>query len=309
MASLKEIKSRIASVKNTLKITSAMKLVASAKLHKVQSVIGNKLPYEQMLHSILSGILQDDDFQKAMHEELGLKGNSLISLQDVSRDAIPRKENASRVAVVAFSSNSSLIGSFNANVIKCFDETMDLLKMNGYGMKDIDIYIAGRKLADSAGKKGLQIYKAMPELADRPDYKMASDLADELADRFASGEISHVILVYNHFSSMSSQPSVRENYLPIALQDYNEGDIPDDFIIEPDPLELVRNLLPLVLSLKIYTVSLDASAAEHSARTVAMQIATDNARNLLSELTLAYNKGRQQEITSEILDLVGGSLA
>ena len=105
---------------------------------------------------------------------------------------------------------------------------------------------------------------------------------------------------------MSSQPSVRENYLPLALGDYNETADPVDYIIEPDPLELVRELLPLVLNLKIYTVALDASAAEHAARTVAMQVASDNAKDLISELTLAYNKGRQQEITAEILDLAGG---
>ena len=105
---------------------------------------------------------------------------------------------------------------------------------------------------------------------------------------------------------MSSQPSVRENYLPLALGDYNEAEMPVDYIIEPDPLELVRELLPLVLNLKIYTVALDASAAEHAARTVAMQVASDNAKDLISELTLAYNKGRQQEITAEILDLAGG---
>ena len=105
---------------------------------------------------------------------------------------------------------------------------------------------------------------------------------------------------------MSSQPSVRENYLPLALEDYNETEEPVDYIIEPDPLELVRELLPLVLNLKIYTVALDASAAEHAARTVAMQVASDNAKDLISELTLAYNKGRQQEITAEILDLAGG---
>ena len=308
MASLKEIKGRIASVKNTLKITSAMKMVASAKLHKVQNAIGNKLPYERKLRGMLSGMLQDDDLQKALRDELGLGdgGGSLVSLQDLPKDTLPVKDQVSRVAVVVFSSNSSLIGAFNANVIKKFCETMRLLSVNGYCRNDIDIYTVGKKVADVVRREGYTSYMDMPDLSDKPDYAKASGLAAELVDRFASGEVGQVILIYNHFASMSSQPSVRENYLPMALQEDGGPAIPVDYILEPDPLELVRNLLPLVLNLKIYTVALDASAAEHAARTVAMQVASDNAKDLITELTLAYNKGRQQAITAELLDLVGG---
>ena len=121
-----------------------------------------------------------------------------------------------------------------------------------------------------------------------------------------------MVLVYSHFASPASQPVVRENYLPLPLHDFDKGDKYDqsiDYILEPDPLSLVKHLLPLVLLLKIYTVLLDANAAEHAARTLAMQIASDNAQDLIGELTLAYNKGRQQEITAEILDLVGGTMA
>ncbi len=308
MASLKEIKSRIASVKNTLKITSAMKMVASAKLHKAQSAIGNKLPYEQKLHKMLSGMLQDDDLQKSLQKELGFGngGKSPVSLQDTSLDAVPVKEDTPRVALVVFSSNSSLIGAFNANVIKKFDQTMHLLFEGGYSVEDVDIYTVGRKVAEAVRREGYESYKDLPDLSDKPDYAKASDLASELVSRFAAGEVGQVILVYNHFASMSSQPSVRENYLPLAMQDFNESPEPVDYILEPDPLELVRDLLPLVLNMKIYTVALDASAAEHAARTVAMQVASDNAQGLIAELTLAYNKGRQQAITAEILDLVGG---
>ena len=308
MASLKEIKNRIASVKSTLKITSAMKMVASAKLHKAQTAIGNKIPYEQNLHRMLSGVLQTGGLQKALGQELGFGegGRSPIELQDVAIDSLPSKASVSRVAVVVFSSNSSLIGAFNANVIKKFEEAMRLLAAGGYSKKDMDIYTVGRKITEAVRRNGYEPFRDMPELSDKPDYTKASDLASELVDRFISGEIGQVILIYNHFSSMSSQPSVRENYLPMALRDYNESSEPVDYILEPDPLSLVKELLPLVLNLKIYTVALDASAAEHAARTLAMQIASDNAKDLIAELTLAYNKGRQQEITAEILDLVGG---
>ena len=313
MSSLKEIKSRIASVKNTLKITSAMKMVASAKLHKAQVAIGGKLPYEQKLHHILSGLLQDDDLHKAMHEELGFgnpDGHSAIALQDVGLDQIPTKDVYPRIAVVALSSNSALCGAFNANVIKKYQETISILEGQGYEPSDIDVYVIGRKIADAVRKSGYAIKADLSELADKPSYDAAADLANDLVDSFTSGEVAQVVLVYSHFASPASQPVIRENYLPLPLHDYDEGaEEPIDYLLEPDPLTLVKHLLPQVLLLKLYTVLLDANAAEHAARTLAMQVASDNAQDLIAELTLAYNKGRQQEITAEILDLVSSTLA
>ena len=313
MSSLKEIKSRIASVKNTLKITSAMKMVASAKLHKAQVAIGGKLPYEQKLHHILSGLLQDDDLHKAMHEELGFgnpDGHSAIALQDVGLDQIPTKDVYPRIAVVALSSNSALCGAFNANVIKKYQETISILEGQGYEPSDIDVYVIGRKVADAVRKSGYAIKADLSELADKPSYDAAADLANDLVDSFTSGEVAQVVLVYSHFASPASQPVVRENYLPLPLHDYDEGaEEPIDYLLEPDPLTLVKHLLPQVLLLKLYTVLLDANAAEHAARTLAMQVASDNAQDLIADLTLAYNKGRQQEITAEILDLVSSTLA
>ena len=313
MSSLKEIKSRIASVKNTLKITSAMKMVASAKLHKAQVAIGGKLPYEQKLHHILSGLLQDDDLQKAMHDRLGFgnpHGHSAVVLQDIGLDQIPTKDVYPRIAIVAFSSNSSLCGAFNANAIKKYQETVRILEGQGYDREDIDIYVVGRKMADAVCKSGYAIKADLSEIADKPSYDAAADLASDLVDSFTSGEVAQVVLVYSHFASPASQPVVRENYLPLPLHDYDEGvDEPIDYLLEPDPISLVKHLLPQVLLLKMYTVILDANAAEHAARTLAMQIASDNAQDLIAELTLAYNKGRQQEITAEILDLVGGTMS
>lgn len=310
MSSLKEIKSRISSVKNTLKITSAMKMVASAKLHKAQMAIAGKLPYEQKLHHILAGILQDNELQQALHDKFGFgnpHGHSPISLQDVSLEELPSKDKVSRVAIVAISSNSSMCGAFNMNIIKKFDQTLASLMATGYSYEDMDIYAVGRKISEHVRRKGLKILEDLSDIAGKPDYEAASILAHTLVDSFASGEVSQVILIYSHFASTASQPVVRENYLPLALHDYDCTDEPVDYILEPDPILLVKDLLPRVLGLKIYTVLLDAAASEHAARTVAMQIASDNAGDLIGELTLAYNKGRQQAITAEILDLVGGS--
>jgi F-type H+-transporting ATPase subunit gamma len=313
MSSLKEIKSRIASVRNTLKITSAMKMVASAKLHKAQVAIGGKLPYEQKLHHILSGLLRDDDMQKAMHDQLGFgnpDGHATVVLEDIGLDQLPAKDVYPRIAIVAFSSNSSLCGAFNANAIKKYQETVRILEEQGYDREDIDIYVVGRKMADAVRKSGYAIKSDLSEIADKPSYDAAADLANSLIDSFTSGEVAQVVLVYSHFASAASQPVVRENYLPLPLHDYDGGvEEPVDYLLEPDPVSLVKHLLPQVLLLKMYTVMLDANAAEHAARTLAMQIASDNAQDLIAELTLAYNKGRQQEITAEILDLVGGTMA
>ena len=311
MSSLKEIKSRIASVKNTLKITSAMKMVASAKLHKAQTAIAGKLPYEQKLHHILAGILQDDDLQKAMHDRLGfgnIHGHAPVVLQDMDTTALPSKETVARVAIVAVSSNSSMCGAFNTNIIRQLDETLAMLHQSGYEKDDIDIYAVGRKVAEHLRKQEYEVLYDLSEIAGKPDYEDAAEIAHELVDSFAAGEVSQVMLIYSHFESPASQPVVRENYLPLALHDYDYYDEPVDYILEPDPLSLVKKLLPTVLLLKMYTVLLDASASEHAARTLAMQIASDNAKDLIAELTLAYNKGRQQAITEEILDLVGGTL-
>lgn len=312
MSSLKEIKTRIASVKSTLKITSAMKMVAAAKLHKAQNAIGGKLPYEQQLRRTLAGMLQDDDLQRAIRDELGLGSSddrSMVRLHDVQADEYPSKEEDGRVALVLFSSNSSLCGAFNANVIREFNQTINALTERGFAPEDIDVYAIGRKIADAATKAGLELTQDLSDMADKPMYEDAAELASVLVESFTSGQVGQIIMIYSHFASASSQPVVRENYLPLALHDLDAGEVPVDYILEPEPLTLARELLPMVLRLKLYTVLLDANAAEHAARTIAMQIASDNAKNLIAELTLAYNKGRQQEITAEILDLVGGTMA
>ena len=175
------------------------------------------------------------------------------------------------------------------------------------------VLIARRKerleeLSKALDAECLIITADLSDMADRPSYEDASNLSSILVDSFTSGEVGQIILLHSHLATASSQPVVQENYLPLALHDLDEGD-PVDYILEPDPISLARELLPMVLRLKLYTVLLDANAAEHAARTIAMQIASDNAKSLIAELTLAYNKGRQQEITAEILDLVGGTMA
>ena len=294
MPSLKEIKGRIASVSSTLKITSAMKMVASAKLHKAQAAIGNMLPYEQRLSRILAALL-------AVSEQPAGAVQHIPKFPAKKREQTDRTES---VAVVAWSSNSSLCGGFNAAVIRKTSAVVKKWEQDG---AKVTVFSVGRKMADAMRKAGYPSPADYTKLADAPSYEGAAALADTLIAAFDEGRFDRVELVYNHFHSTASQPTRHEVYLPFSVENIPEA-APEDFIVEPSREELIAQLVPTFQRLRIYTTLLDANAAEHAARTVAMQTATDNGNNLLQELTLEYNKSRQQKITSEILDRVGGTL-
>lgn len=287
MASLKEVKGRIATVNNTRKITSAMKMVASAKLHKAQATIANMLPYEERLHRLLMNFLTDEQIN-----------SPYMSVRKTKR-----------VALIVFSSNSSLCGGFNANVIKHAIQLLDTYQ--GMDRENILVFPVGKKVAEALAKAGYNIQGDFQHMADKPSFAEAASLAQQLMDMFIRGEVDKVELLYNHFKSMATQILTHETYLPIQLSEetLTEQQADTDYIVEPSREELLVMLLPKVLRLKLYTVLLDSNASEHAARTMAMQIATDNADDLLQELTLMYNKTRQQAITNELLDIVGGTMA
>ena len=297
MASLKEVKTRINSVKSTRKITSAMKMVASAKLHKAQGAIENMLPYQKKLNKILTNFLSAD---------LPIESPYI------------RAREVKRVAIIAFSSNTSLCGAFNANVIKMLLQTVG--EFRTLGQDNILIFPVGKKVDEAVKRLGFQPQETSPTLSDKPSYQEASELAHRLMEMYVSGEIDRVELIYHHFKSMGVQILLRETYLPIDLtrvvdeeekqkeEEVQGGEIANDYIIEPSAEELITNLIPTVLSQKLFTAAVDSNASEHAARTLAMQVATDNANELIQDLTKQYNKSRQQAITNELLDIVGGSM-
>ena len=310
MPSLKEIKGRIGSVKSTLKITSAMKLVASAKLRKAQQTIEGMRPYERKLQDILSRVMEQCGPTASLS---GVYARKEVQTDAEEMDAAPKQ----KIALVAFASNSSLCGAFNANVVRLALETL-----RSYENADVTVYSVGRKMAESMKKVGKPSPEDYQKLADKPAYAPAAELAESLMEAFREGRLDRVDLVYNHFVSSGKQVPVRETFLPMGeipspaapVRNDKESVIPSeakesdvDYILEPSAAELLEDLLPKSLRLKFYTALLDSNASEHAARTVAMQTATDNGEDLLQELTLQYNKGRQQKITSEILDLAGGS--
>lgn len=343
MPSLKEIKGRINSISSTLAITSAMKMVAAAKLQKAQMAIQNMLPYERRLHSMLIDLMGAVNMSAPASEEGSARLVSLSNQPDHTESegaySLMAQREVRKVAIVAFASNSSLCGAFNSNVIREATAVINEYRASGLGDADITVYSVGRKMAEAMKKLGFPSPADFTKMSDSPSYDAASALAQELLDGFVSGRFDKVELVYNHYKSTSSQPTIRQTYLPLSLadatadlqagkiadsaseSDTNRGAEPvgapvvrqgspttEDLIVEPSKEELIATLLPKVVSLRVFTTLLDSTAAEQAARTVAMQLATDNGNDLLQELTLEYNKGRQQKITSEILDLVGGSM-
>lgn len=297
MASLKEVKTRINSVKSTRKITSAMKMVASAKLHKAQGAIENMLPYQKKLNKILTNFLSAD--------------------LPIESPYVQERE-VKRVAIVVFSSNTSLCGAFNANVIKMMMQTIG--EFRTLGQDNILIFPVGKKVDEAAKRMGFKPQEVSSTLSDKPTYQDAAELAHRLMDLYVAGEVDRVEIIYHHFKSMGVQILLRETYLPINLtnvvseedreneEEVQENEIANDYIIEPNAEELIASLIPTVLSQKIFTAAVDSNASEHAARTLAMQVATDNANELIQDLTKQYNKSRQQAITNELLDIVGGTM-
>lgn len=322
MPSLKEIKNRLTSVNSTRKITSAMKMVASSKLHHAQQMIENMLPYETMLEHILKTFLASEaDASTVFNVERPVK----------------------RVALVLYASNSSLCGGFNANVIRLLQHIVDEYSESLGGKDNIVVYPIGRKVAEKTAKMGLHVAGDFTGLAEKPNVKQCIDIAREIEQKFVSGEIDRVEMVYHHFKSAGSQILTRKTFLPIDIteelkrdrtrdlnstvtskeaqeylkknasaaeqkQEENVRPLNDNFIVEPDMNTVLSQLIPKYLHLMLYTALLDSIASEHAARMVAMQTATDNADEILRELNLQYNKSRQQAITNELLDIVGGSV-
>ena len=278
MASLKEVKTRINSVKSTRKITSAMKMVASAKLHKAQGAIENMLPYQKKLNKILTNFLSAD--------------------LPIESPYVQERE-VKRVAIVVFSSNTSLCGAFNANVIKMMMQTIG--EFRTLGQDNILIFPIGKKVDEAVKRMGFKPQETSPTLSDKPTYQEAAELAHRLMDMYVAGEVDRVEIIYHHFKSMGVQILLRETYLPIDMtnvvseedsmnkEEVEEHEIANDYIIEPNAEELIASLIPTVLSQKIFTAAVDSNASEHAARTLAMQVATDNANELIQDLTKQYN--------------------
>jgi len=291
MANLKAIRIRITSTKSTRQITSAMKMVSAAKLRKAQDKIVRLRPYANKLYEILVGLSQ--------------------SLADSEVENVYGRVSApEKILIVVVTSNRGLCGAFNTNVIK---EARRIISE-----KYQDQNVSGNLKVLTIGKKGYDFFrkqhvKMLPEqniLVNDPAFNSVSKVADQIMQSFVAGEYDRVELVYNQFKNAAVQNLTNEVFLPVqAVPAGRAKVVPTDYIYEPTREEIVRELIPKSLKIQFYKAVLDSFVAEHGARMTAMHKATDNATEMIRELTLQYNKARQASITNQILEVVSGAEA
>ena len=288
MASLKEIKERIASVKNTRKITSAMKMVAAAKLRRVQRSIEALVPYADEVDKMVHHVAYDPDVAIPLNEQRPVE----------------------RATIIAFGANGTLCGAYNNNVFRGLKEAV--AESGVESPNKLNIIAVGRQVELDAAREKMAVESGYEDLSEKPSYGLAALVARGVMADFLEGRTDRVELVYYKFISAGTQKLVREQLLPVEIvkPDTSQSTFHDvDYILEPTIQELVDRIVPRQVALRLYTAALSASASEHAARMVAMQAATDNADKLTEELALEYNKQRQQAITTELLDIMGGQAA
>ena len=288
MANLKEIRTRISSINSTRKITSAMKMVAAAKLRKAQSAIIKMRPYAGKLHDIMNHVMSSTD---SMEENI-----------------YGDQRKIEKVLVIIIASNKGLCGAFNANVVKkgteIIQEDYPELFKNGF----VDIYTIGKKANDLLRSRKISVKNSFEEIYSDLNFKTVSELAQKIMDQFTNKEYDKVLIIYNQFKNVAVQKLTIEQFLPISLEK-NEDSIPGDYIFEPNKEQITEQLIPYALKIQLYKAILDSNASEQGARMTAMHKATDNATDILKELKLIYNKARQASITNEILEIVSGAEA
>jgi F-type H+-transporting ATPase subunit gamma len=282
MATLRDIQRRIRSVQSTQKITRAMKLVAAAKLRRAQERILSARPYASKMAELL--------------------GN-LVSGTDGAAHPLLEQREGPRRQIVIVTADKGLAGAFNSNIIR---RSLDLVRESSAA--DLTLVVVGRKARDFYRRRPYTIKRDLIGFWDRLAYSHACELADFFMEQYLAGEVDEVWLLYNEFRSVAVQRPVRMQLLPIPR---TEGQATEtvDYIYEPGPEEILGELLPRHVRMQVYRALMESAAGEHGARMTAMEAATSNAKEMIEVLTIQYNKARQEKITKELLDIVGGAEA
>lgn len=263
-------------------------MVSAAKLKKTEGTTTRFLPYKNKLSEALSNYLGS------------LEGEVSIPLAE--------QRDVKRVALMAFSSSSGLCGVYNSSVCKLFKQVYDEYSSK-LGTDNVLVYLCGKKVSDYAKKFGIKVEKQYEPLAESMSFDLATEISDMMVEMFLSHKVDRVVLVFNHFKNAGVQVPCYEVVLPLKAQEPKEGAPTFDYLVEPSKEEFVNDLIPKVIRTNFYSVMLDALTAEHGARMTAMHIASDNADQLSQELKIQYNKARQNVITNELIDIVGGAEA
>lgn len=291
MANLKEVRNRITSVGSTMQITSAMKMVSAAKLKRAQDAIIQMRPYANKLREILQ---------------------NLSASLDVSENAYAKTTAGENVLLVVISSNRGLAGAFNANVIK----KANSLIRNEYAGKKVSVLGIGKKAHDAFRRTEYNVQvegipENVSEIFDGLNFEKAAPIAEALMNAFTSGKFDRIEIIYNQFRNAAVQVTQAERYLPVdtSASSAAQSTSSVDYIFEPSKEFIVGDLIPKSLKIQLYKGLLDSFASEHGARMTAMHKATDNAKDMLRDLKISYNKARQAAITTEILEIVAGAEA
>ena len=285
MANLKEIRNRITSIKSTMQITSAMKMVSAAKLKKAQDAISAMRPYSSKLTELLQ--------------------NLSATLDNDAGGVYSTQREVSRVLVIVVTSNRGLCGGFNSSITKQVVSTVK----EKYSSVEVDLFAIGKKGGDVLSKK-FNIVETKNDIFDALTFDNEAIIAEELMKLYAAGTYDKIEIVYNQFKNAATQIPQVEQFLPIEpIEGEDAAAVNSDYIFEPSKLEIVEALIPKSLKTQLYKAIRDSFASEHGARMTAMHKATDNAKELRDELLLTYNKARQAAITNEILEIVGGAEA
>lgn len=290
MPSLKEVRNRITSVSSTMQITSAMKVVSAAKLRRAQDAIIQMRPYANKLKEVLENVSG--------------------SVEESEDNIYSRQGEVKNVLLITVTSNRGLAGAFNSNVIKHANK----LARTAYPGAKVSVLTIGKKGGDFFRKTdfhivGTDMPRKLNELFDHLTFENVSPVAEAIMKAFVDGQFDKVVIIYNQFKNAAVQVVTTEQLMPVVPEALEKKTLKTDYIFEPSREFIVKELIPKSIKIQFYKALLDSFAAEHGARMTAMHKATDNARDLLKELKLTYNKARQASITKEILEIVGGAEA
>lgn len=284
MANLKDIRSRIQSVKNTQQITKAMKMVSAAKLRRAQDNIMNCRPYAYKILQLIKDI---------------------SATGQISHPLLETKEKADKVLFVILTSDRGLCGGFNNNLSRwAYKKSLEAKKT----FAQVDFYFIGKKASDFFKTKGLAPVKTMENLSKEISYTLASEVSQDLLKQFQDGSYDEIHIIYNEFKSAIAQEIVSEKLLPLEVSTDETQDM-SDFKFEPSAQEMLDPLLKKHFAVQIYRAMSESVAAEHAARMTAMENATSNAGEMIYKLTLTYNKVRQANITTELIEITSGAEA
>ncbi len=290
MATLRDIKRRITGVRNTSKITSAMKMVSAAKLKRAQRAIESSRPYfvqlEDMMTNVISGVAED-----------------------YSHKLIQNRDEVKHITAIVISSDRGLCGSFNSSLYRYADIQIKDMIANDYPEASVDIIAVGKKTKSYYNKPKYNMVASHIDVFAELDFSIVKDILTSAIDNFISGKTDKVVIFYNEFVNVVKQDTASKTILPLQIKESEESAGTTDYIFEPDKESLLDELIPKLIDIQLWRALLESHAAEHAARMMAMDNATSNANDLIKHLELVYNNARQAAITTEMLEIVSGAEA